>query len=409
MKRWLRDFYEEFILSKWPIWSCVSFLSLLNICAFIWFRPEGVLVGLKELGGYFFNRVLGFSMEGSDLAAHPLMEPTADVFIGYFFGAMVAALLAREFSLKIPRAKSEYVFAVAGGILMGLGGTIAHGCPVGLVWSITAAGSTSVFFTFLGYIIGSWVGSKFLLWFEERKEVELISYQEISSLREEKLSFSLTMQPIIAAIMLIFLIFYIWTINRYYGYHKLGVTFAFSMMAGFLFQKGNICFAGAFREPLLTGDASMSRGIALMIVLTAVPFFLLKATGVKPALAGIVPAGINVFIGCFLFGIGMSVHGGCASSSVWRAAEGQVKHMVAATMLVLTSAVVWPMRHYLVNTWITTPWGDFRVDPDPEGRIFLGQVFGIGWGLLIIIAVVIAWAFWSTWVAHKRTLRLLEE
>jgi len=409
MKEWFNSFYQQVLKAKWPLWACVSFLSILNICAMIWFRPEGVLVGLKELGGYFFTRVFGLTLAGSDLAAHPLMEPTADVFIGYFFGAMIAALLAKEFSLKIPRAVSEYMFAIGGGILMGLGGAIAHGCPVGLLWSISAAGSASIFLMLLGYIVGSWLGSRFVLWFEEKQEIELISHSDLTPRDEGKAPTSHNIQPLIALIMLIPLGLYIWTINRYYGYHKLGVTFAFSMMAGFLFQKGNICFAAAFREPHLYGDASMARGIALMIVLTSVPFFLLKATGVKPPLASVVPAGLNVLLGCLLFGFGMSIHGACASSSVWRAAEGQVKHMIAALMLILTASLAWPIRHLLANTWITTPWGDFRVDADPEGRIFLGQLFGYGWGLLLVILTVTIWALWSTWVAARRAERFFTE
>src|SRR5258706_466468 len=76
----------------------------------------------------------------------------------------------------------------------------------------------------------------------------------------------------------------------------------------------------------MTGDAEHTRAAALALVVSTLGFAILKFTDLKDKGDWVfAAAGVGGLLGGTLFGIGMTLAGGCGAGSIWRAGEGQVK------------------------------------------------------------------------------------
>ena len=77
-------------------------------------------------------------------------------------GIIVGALLASQFKIKKIKSIRQVVAAVLGGLLMGYGARMAHGCNIGALYSGIASLSLSgwIFAAFL--MVGAFIGSKLL-------------------------------------------------------------------------------------------------------------------------------------------------------------------------------------------------------------------------------------------------------
>lgn len=110
----------------------------------------GLLIGLTIPAGWWITGYLGANdFEPVPLASFTFVAPvnqslqylmlatgmTADFAIlsiaGVFLGALVGAVLGREFSLRSFESRRQLVRAMVGGFLMGTGGALALGCSIG--------------------------------------------------------------------------------------------------------------------------------------------------------------------------------------------------------------------------------------------------------------------------------------
>jgi hypothetical protein len=67
---------------------------------------------------------------GGGLFTHGLL-----LNVGLFGGSFLAALLAHEFKLRVPRKRVRYAQSLGGGVLMGYGSGLALGCTAGAFFS----------------------------------------------------------------------------------------------------------------------------------------------------------------------------------------------------------------------------------------------------------------------------------
>ena len=116
----------------------------------------------------------------------------------------------------------------------------------------------------------------------------------------------------------------------------LAVFWLFGLAFGFVLQRSRFCFASAFRDLFLLGDARVMKGILAGLAVATVGFTVLMARmvpdtgfGSLPPGASVLPLGLHTPLGGVLFGIGMVLAGGCTSGSLYRAGEGYVGSMVA--------------------------------------------------------------------------------
>jgi uncharacterized protein len=113
-------------------------------------------------------------------------------------------------------------------------------------------------------------------------------------------------------------------------------------------------FASAWRHMFTRGDTRGARMQILLLVLTMLIFAPVLAGGtfMGQAVAGAVaPAGVQVAVGAFLFGIGMQLGGGCASGTLYTAGSGNLR--MAVTLAAFCAGAFWASLH--LGFWTATP------------------------------------------------------
>lgn len=107
----------------------------------------------------------------------------------------------------------------------------------------------------------------------------------------------------------------------------LGVSVTIGLAFGVLLQKSRFCFVSAFRDFVAFKDTRVLKGV-LAGVLVMTVFWSLQAT--LGYFRGFwTPAwGLASLFGGFVFGIGMTMAGGCASGTLYRAGQGYVQFWI---------------------------------------------------------------------------------
>jgi len=107
--------------------------------------------------------VAGRTSESTLRAALPLL--TLDACIP--LGAMAAAT-PRSLRVRWPRSAREAARGLGGGVLMGIGIQLAHGCNIGGVFSALPSLSASAWLYLPSIVAGSWFGTRLLVNLEAR-------------------------------------------------------------------------------------------------------------------------------------------------------------------------------------------------------------------------------------------------
>lgn len=106
---------------------------------------------------------------------------------------------------------------------------------------------------------------------------------------------------------------------------------------GFALYHAAFGFTGAWRTLFATGRSAAVRAQLLMLAAAVTIFFpALEAGAVwgQPVRGFVFPAGVEVALGAFLFGVGMQLGGGCASGSMYGAGGGDVRMAVTLVFFI---------------------------------------------------------------------------
>ena len=318
--------------------------------------------------------------------------------IGLFLGALLAALLANEFRIRRTVSILGYLEATLGGVLMAVGVVFASGCNWGGFFSAITALSLHGYLMFPGLLIGGLIGALYIDWralkaLEELKVSELQFSGSLGSgagggLRRA----SLLAIGVAAALAFLGLALGSPGGGLYAGALLMG------LLVGMVIQRSRFCFATAFRD-LLKGGGEFERsvrlqiGIILAIAVGAAGVAILKYIGFIEPQAYVKSVGwINVVGGVF-FGLGMVIAGGCASASLWRAAEGHLRLWAA----LIAAIIAYPPLRLLIRG--AAPW------IYGEGVLIPGALGWVG-GLAAIYASLLAWFFFLVYLAYRRGARV---
>lgn len=460
IKGWWDAWYRKFFKEKWPLWIAAIFMALSGIIAYgvaTWSlartvsgenpydqaKPLGTFLGLKELGG-IINSALGkiglphypFAgytwPDGQTISyfvqyPNPLLEPTAGTMLGILFGGLIAALLAKEFALKVPLDKLEYVLALVGGVLMGVGAVFQFGCPIVSTTNLGAMGVQAIIMV-IGMTIGSFFGAKVIVYLEKRRMASLacatdgIAYRPLTYLERTRTIWpkipsntdggepaGIRYQPLVGLLLVLVMIAVLYRFGSL-GFPALSLSFLAATLTGFAMQRGGMCFAYAYREPFLTGFSDMSRAMALLYGLLVIGFLPFKLLAIAipdisyAEIFAVSPAGIGILLGSVLFGLGMALNGACVSDSLWRTAEGQVKIWVGLLTLICVSSWLFPMREEKWFKAIFAPYGSKNITD-----VYLPQIFGsYPIAVAFTISIVILWALIMTWFAGRTFKKYME-
>ena len=141
----------------------LAIIAVLNIFLFLtvgaWTVGGGETMMTGLIAEFFF---------GDALARVPfwdlVFKPDAGywkiyISLGMLFGALVGALLSKEFYWRVPRHLSEWVMITIGGLLMGIGIRLAFVCNVSTFFGLTPQMNLGGYLSITGIIAGAWVGS----------------------------------------------------------------------------------------------------------------------------------------------------------------------------------------------------------------------------------------------------------
>lgn len=129
-----------------------------------------LVVGAWTVGGgeTMMTGLMAQAVLGEQLNRVPFWELVFQPFIGdwrmylslgMLSGAFVAAVLSKEFYLRLPRSLSEWVMITVGGLLMGIGIRLAFVCNVSTFFGLSNQMNLGGYLAISGIIAGCYVGS----------------------------------------------------------------------------------------------------------------------------------------------------------------------------------------------------------------------------------------------------------
>lgn len=95
-------------------------------------------------------------------------NPALWMSLGIIFGAMIMALIQKEYKFKMP-SPELIMWGLSGGILMGFGSRPSLGCNIGGFFIRASGGDPNGWVYGTGMVIGAFIGVKFFNWWTERK------------------------------------------------------------------------------------------------------------------------------------------------------------------------------------------------------------------------------------------------
>ena len=370
--------YAALFARPWMVWGSGVLVATLNVFLFAFDRPWTASDGLRNWGDWVLSGV-GL-VHRPDLLA-PWFYSGSLLNLGVIVGGAIAALLSKEFAIRVP-ARAELAKGAAGGLLMGVGAVLAFGCNIGGFFSATSALSLSGLGMMLGLGAGAFLGLRYLIWEVAHRPGWSRGGGRVYLQAGGRAAAS---QPWAGAFVFCLVLATLFVYARA-GYGTQGVFLLFGAAFGVIFQRSRFCLVRAFREPFMTGDAEHTRAAALALVVSMLGFAILKFTDLKDKTEWVFPAaGFGSLAGGLAFGVGMTLAGGCGAGSLWRAGEGQVKLWVAVACFALGASLV---RLGAAQTGLLQKLG---------AAVFLPSLLGWAGAIVLIVAIAIGWAVLATW------------
>jgi hypothetical protein len=384
----LAPLYAAVFARPWLVWGSAVLVATLNVFLFAFDRPWTASDGLRNWGDWVLT---GVGLVPRPDLLPPWLYSGSLLDVGVIVGGAIAALLSREFAVRVP-TRAELVKGGAGGLLMGVGAVLAFGCNIGGFFSATSALSLSGLGMMLGLGAGAFVGIRYLIWEVANRPQWSRGggriYLQAGGPADAGHAWA---GAIVAGLVLAALVLYTRA-----GYGPQGVFLLFGAAFGVVFQRSRFCLVRAFREPFMTGDAEHTRAAALALAVSTLGFAILKYTDLKDKSEWVFPAaGLGSLAGGLVFGVGMTLAGGCGAGSLWRAGEGQVKLWAAVACFAVGASLA---RLVAAQTGLLQKLG---------AAIFLPASLGWAGAIALIIAIVLAWAMLSTWNEQTHTFSVV--
>jgi len=368
--------YDLAFTRKWPSWVGGILISVVALMIFLWDYTWGIAGGYHNWGDWFFYLTHAAKDKPDTL---PWLHHLSVSNLGILVGALASALLSRQFQFRrAPRL--EYIKGLTGGILMGTGAALAKGCNVGGFFSAAAMLDIGGYAMMIGLGIGAFIGLKYLLW--EMEHLPQTPPPAPKTPASGGLDWK-KIKPYIGGILVIAVIigFYVYAA---YDQTIVGGLLFFGFLIGMIMHRSRFCFVRAFREPFMTGEAEMVQAVAISLLIYGLFTTLIKFNYIQDPMMDVYhPFWIGSLSGGIIFGIGMLLAGGCASSTLWRAGEGHTKLMVTLVSFALTNSAVFSL---LSKMGIRDKLGTSYLLPKLVGWQFTVPIFI----LIILVWVVIA-------------------
>src|SRR5438046_5850673 len=231
--------YAALFARPWVVWGAAVLMATLNVFLFAFDRPWTASDGLRNWGDWVLT---GLGLVRRPDLLPPWLYSGSILNIGVIVGGTMAALLSREFAIRVPPAP-ELAKGAAGGLLMGVGAVLAFGCNIGGFFSATSALSLAGLAMMLGLGAGAILGLRYLVWETEHRPRWSSGagrvYLAPSDARASR-------QPWLGALLLVLLLATPAVYSRA-GYVAQGVFLLFGVAFGVIFQRSRFCLVPPFR------------------------------------------------------------------------------------------------------------------------------------------------------------------
>lgn len=388
-----RQLWATFFSKTWPMWAGGIILAFLNVCLFLAKSPWGGSGSYLNWGENIY-KVTG--LFGITSVKTVFIHPYGLLGLMTLLGAFAGALFGKEFALRVPPI-GEMFKGLIGGILMALGAGLGIGCTIGGFLSGWAALSGGAIILAAGFLIGTFVALKYLMW--EMEKLPKMSMGKTFTFLAAKSS-SGKWQPILGAIVILFLL--ISFSLRFRSDNALAMFAVIGLLIGIVLQRSRFCIVRAFREPFMTGESEAPVGVMVALLIGIIGFTVIKYMGVGTATPGAARAlamtwvyphfWLRALIGGIIFGLGMTIAGGCAVGTLWRAGEGHIKLWCSAIGFMLFAPI---SKKFIVP-------GFAHILPEwAKQKVFLPDRFGYGGAVLIFFVLIALWYAFVKW--NERT------
>ena len=327
----LRNDFELVFARQWPVWMGGLLIGLLNVLLFIYHQPWSTLDGALNWGDWILSKV-GLIVSKP---LSPLVRSGSVINLGLLGGAMLSAMLAGQFGLRAAPLR-HLVKGAVGGTMLGAGAVLVRGCNIGGFFNGTSALGLHGLAMGLGLVIGALIGTRFLLWQTGRASAgdgspkPVPKRRRLTSRRRQRM-WGLGMVLFLAASVLAYL--FSRTPDR-------GVILVFGILLGIVCQRSRLCFVRAFREPFLTGDASHTKAMLIALLISLAGFSIVKYTLLERVDEFVrATYWVGALSGGVIFGVGMTIAGGCGAGAVWRAGEGHLTLWLTLICYTLSSSL----------------------------------------------------------------------
>ncbi len=167
-------------------WKAALALSLIGLVSYVLVgMPLGITTSYAKLGGFLeslvapghvaqlayfkavpLNYTPPFASQAIQGGPGPALDAIAAIqyplIVTIVLGSAVSAMLLGEFRIYYRLPAVQYVSALAGGLLVGMGARMSSGCNIWHLWGgIPILASQSLIFL-IGMVPGAWLGSHFL-------------------------------------------------------------------------------------------------------------------------------------------------------------------------------------------------------------------------------------------------------
>lgn len=411
----IKELYNKLCRTEWNWTTTGILIGLFSVLMMAWWRPWGAVGAVRNWGDWILYsigvysdpdtlQILGFTDdEGMFLLKKSFWYSTGSVIgIGFVGGAFLSACLGGQFALRFPPVR-EWVKGIIAGILMGIGATFAGGCNVGGMYNAIGNLSAHGFAMWLGLIFGVLLG----LWLLY-KEMEHITW---GSGGAKTIDLPGPVQFVIGMVTIAALIWGAYTYANYDGddftdyINSLPGILLIAVALGYTMQRGRWCMVQGFREPHMTGNATMAKSVALSICIVAIGATVLKYAVPVRAEGESVLATMNYVrgtfgwggvFGGFLFGLGAMLAGGCGTGTLWRVGEGQIK-----LWLVM---IVFGLSCSLCTLWVKT--NEWETDEVLGKYVYMPDSLGYGGTLALILFAMATWYVIVSWNEDSNKLLL---
>lgn len=378
--------YQGLFQRQWTPWAAGIMVGLLNVMMFAYGKPWGVAEGVQNWGNWV---LLAFGVKiGAQIP--PWLFTTSYTNLGIVLGALIGALLSGQFALRLTTGR-DLTRSMVGGVLLGIGAVLGMGCTIGGFLSAFSALSLAGPLFMIGLFVGTYMGLKLLVWdlaWEKPAKPKPAPAAPTGGNGWKH------RQPYIGLALLIGVLLLVSFDGQEFTYRGItglrGVLVLLAIALGIVNQRARFCVVRAFREPFMTGDGSMTKAVALALLVGLAGFAIIKGSDLNEIRDLSEAVRPSVFLGSLLggliFGIGMVLTGGCASGSLWRLGEGQLKFVAVLLMFSVSNSIFsFTLR---VSGWRNS-WG--------EDAYFLPDSLTWPGALAVLSAIAIAWALFAAW------------